>query len=234
VSGDTLEENVIEKAAPPSSFTPSSAHPSLPDMDHGADGYLMNELLNGHHRERGMSAQNAGLEELLPLLHKATADLRSACIDGLQMADTIITRVNATRWWKSTDPKPDINQQLGGLRHAVEEFKQNHRLQVLDPFKNTSMLNRSERMLPPRMVLHALVFQANLVWVAEAIIAVLDDMAQTANKRPRARLWAPKSLRSFWKVLTMKRDAGDSSLGGDAPPVDPVEMERAQMMDSED
>lgn len=200
-------------------------------LDNGADSYVMNELLNGHHQEREMSAQVVGLEELLPLLRTTTADLRSACVNGLQTADTFITRVNTTRWRKSTDLEPDINQQLEVLRHAVKNFKQNRRLEVLDPFREISISNR--KMLPPRVVLPALVFQANLVWVAEAILALLEHIAQTADKRPKARLWAPKSLRLIWKVLTVKDDRDESSFGGDSPPVDPVEVERAQMVDSE-
>lgn len=192
----------------------------------------MRELLGLSQPDRGEPGENVRLEDLVPLLHKATTDLRLACADGLKIANTLITRVNTGRWWKHTDPEPDIDRQLDVLRNAMEDFKQNRRLEVLDPFQNI-IKSFKDKTPPPRALFYVFVFQANLVWVGEITIALLELLSETASKHPKARLWAPKRLRSLWKVLAAKSENTATSFGGGTPPDDPVEVERAQMVDSE-
>jgi hypothetical protein len=197
------------------------------DLLRAANDYPSSEL-----HTRGEAGQNVRREELLTLLHAATADLRSACVSGLRIAETLITHVNTTRWWKSVDPEPDIDRRLDELRNAVEDFKQTRRLVVLDPFKGWTVPVQDETIGPMRVLFDAFVFEANLVWAADAIIALLEVFSETAEKRPRARLWAPKSLRSLWKVLAMRQDSSADSFDGDAPPVDSIQNKQAQMVDS--
>ncbi|KAF8530979.1 hypothetical protein JB92DRAFT_3105728 [Gautieria morchelliformis] len=215
--------------------SPSFAHP-FPGLPSMSDDVL--RAINGYpSRERhgrGEAGQTVRREELLTLLHAATADLRSACVSGLRIAETLITRVNTTRWWKPVDPEPDIDRRLDELRHAAEHFKQARRLEVLDPFKGLTVPVQDETMPPMRVLFDAFVFEANLVWAADAIIALLEILSETADRRPKARLWAPKSLRTLWKVLAMRQDSSADSFDGDAPPVDPIQIKRAQMVDKRD
>ena len=63
------------------------------------------------------------------------------------------------------------------------------------------------------------------MWVADAVISLLEILAKTLSSRPKARLWAPKSLRSLWKVLQMKGENSTTLFRGDPSPIDPTVSE---------
>ena len=187
--------------------------------------------VHSHHHQEEFK-QHVRPQDVLPLLRTATADLRTACVNALRIAEAFITRVNTTRWTKSAEPEPDIDGHLDELRRAIDDFKQNRRLEVLVPFKHFASPDKDESSLPRRALFYAFVFQANLVWCADAIVQLLEVLAETANKRPKARLWAPKSLRSLWKILTMRSQSKAAALGGDTLSVDESEAERSEIPDS--
>jgi hypothetical protein len=212
------------------STNPSSSQAETSnDPIRGGDGYLLRHLvIHSEHHYRKELEQSVRPQDILPLLYMATADLRKASVEALRIAEALITRVNINRWRKSVDPEPDVDGRLDELRRAIEDFKQSRRLEVLEPFKHLASPNKDESTLPRRALFYAFVFQANLLWCADAIVQLLEVLTETGEKRPKARLWAPKSLRSLWKIIAMRNENEAAALGEDVPPIDPVEAERAQ------
>ncbi|KAF8525171.1 hypothetical protein BU17DRAFT_62876 [Hysterangium stoloniferum] len=202
---------------------------TLSDPVQGTDDYLLRGL-DGRSETIGLKREADILQLMvLPVLHTATADLRRSCVEALQIASQLIIRVNTTRWKDSTEPELDLDAFMDKLRLSLDEFKNTGRLEIVQIFKRSANPPNPETDFPRWAVFYAFVFQANLIWVAEGILNLLETLAEIARKRPRSRLWAPKSLRAIWKLITANDDGDDSPFHEDDPPIDPVEVQRAQM-----
>jgi hypothetical protein len=70
------------------------------------------------------------------------------------------------------------------------------------------------------------VFSASIVVVSEAILAVMDTVRQTTNKRRKNRLWAPKGLRQLARALFVEKSTeGDPRAFGETREVKEVVTE---------
>lgn len=100
----------------------------------------------------------------------------------------------------------------------MEEYKETKRLKVLEPFLPILEQAKSQQKKGP-LPLHNLyvsyVFGANLMVLAEGILAFMAVVEETANKRTRNRVWAPSSLRAIGKAIMSRGDASEQALGED-------------------
>ena len=210
--------------------TSSQQHGKDSGSQDDPDGYLWGGIDNSSapmEQERTLL-----VKEVFPLLRSATRDLREACSDVLKISGELITDVNTHRWKSRKNSDFDLDAKLDNLRSVLDNFKQTRRLEVVEPFKHFQTAPKDVTGVSRRMLFYAFVFEANLVWVAEAIVAVAELLAVIAGKRKKARLWAPKSLRSLWKILMMSEEKEFAAERPDEAPADPAEIERAQMVES--
>jgi len=168
------------------------------------------------------------LVDLLPLLRETTAELRSAASSALHAIIEMINFVNTTRWsWRSpihalSEQERDLDSAAERLRGTLVEFKESRRLRLLEPFEQ----HLGTPAVPLRGLYVCYVFSSSIVVVSEAILAVMDIVRQTTNKRRKNRLWAPKGLRQFARILFIeKRTEGDLRAYGETQEVKEVVAE---------
>ena len=158
------------------------------------------------------------LVDLLPLLREATAELRSAASNALNAITDVINFVNTTRYcWRNaahalSEQERELDSAADRLRGALVDFKENRRLRLLEPFEP----HLGTLTTPMRSLYVCYVFSASIVVVSEAILAVMDTVWQTTNKRRKNRLWAPKGLRQLVRVLFVEKSGeGDPRAYGE-------------------
>ncbi|GJJ13910.1 hypothetical protein Clacol_008167 [Clathrus columnatus] len=168
-------------------------------------------------------------EEIFPLVYAATADLRQSCISSLSAIINTLELVNNYRWSKAPSSDPDLNIKINELQACAEEFKAVRRLSVLEPFNrfvvpSHSLSNETSR----KMLFIAFTYEANLIWLVDSVLELLDIISELASRHPSSRLWAPKGLRSLWKIIIM--DKGDIDVSEDNDyHIDPVIVERQNL-----
>ena len=166
-----------------------------------------------YQRNEASERENAlRLVDLMPRLREATAELRSSASHALEAIAGMIMFVNTTRWsWRGTadafsEQERALDSAAERLRAALMEFKESGRLRLLEPFEP----HLGTPAAPLRGLYVCYVFSASIVVVSEAILAVMDTVRQTTNKRRNNRLWAPKGLRQLAHALFVeKRTEGD-------------------------
>ncbi|KAF8273497.1 hypothetical protein EI94DRAFT_1826225 [Lactarius quietus] len=172
-----------------------------------ADTFFVQQMYQRNDaRERESSLR---LVDLLPLLRDATAELRSAASNALNATTSMINLVNTTRWsHRSTthalsEQERELDSAAERLRGALVDFKESGRLRLLEPFEPYLGTPAA----PLRGLYVCYDFSASMVVVSEAILAVIDMVRQTTNKRRNNRLWAPKGLRQLVHTLFVERSA---------------------------
>lgn len=193
------------------------------ELPYSPDGYILRHLES--------SDDIIHQKAVFPLLYTATEGLRRSCINSLNAAIEMLERINHYRWVKAPGSDPDLNANVDELRSCLEEFKKDRRLSVLGPFKQVvgssrwvSSSNISD-VASSRMLFFAFTYEANLIWLADSLLELLDIVSDLALKHPSARLWAPKGLRSLWKIIVLDGEDVDVSEQEDHH-VDPVKIER--------
>ncbi|KAI9441300.1 hypothetical protein H4582DRAFT_1367483 [Lactarius indigo] len=157
--------------------------------------------------EAGERENSLRLVDLLPLLREATAELRSAASHALNAITGMINFVNTNRWsWRGTahahsEQVHDLDSAAERLRGALVAFKETGRLRLLEPFEP----HLGTPAAPLRGLYVCYVFSASIVVVSEAILAVMDIVRQTTDKRRKNRLWAPKGLRQLVHALFVEK-----------------------------
>ncbi|KAI8970891.1 hypothetical protein BD414DRAFT_501521 [Trametes punicea] len=203
--------------------------------DSGSSGTAVDDtFLLRQFRERNSAAEEeyrVRLVDVLPSLREATADLRNAGVAALSSLKALIEAVNMNRYKRGSTLQDtrlaEVDKALSALRAAIEDFKVNRRLILLQPYQSvldqgeTGALNRA----PLRALYISYVFSANLVAVSHGIFSLAEVVSETARKRPRARLWAPKGLRAIGKLLCSGRGGGEEAVGEDPQPEQAVESE---------
>ena len=167
------------------------------------------------------------LVDILPNLREATAGLRAACVDVLDALQKLIVSVNTKRY-KRSHAEQDVcllklDEALNGLRNALEDFKNDRRFILLQPFRE--LLDTADagemKSIPLRSLHVAFVYASNLVSTSTAIISLAEYVSITAAKRPKARLWLPTGLRAVGKAL---RSKGSEAVGEDTAPEEEIEI----------
>jgi hypothetical protein len=188
-----------------------------------ADTFFVQQM---YQRNEASERENSlRLVDLLPLLREATAELRSAASNALNAITGMINFVNTTRHcWHSTahalsEQERELDSAAERLRGALVDFKENGRLRLLEPFEP----HLGTLTAPMRGLYVCYVFSASIVVVSEAVLAVMDTVRQTTNKRKKNRLWAPKGLRQLVHALFVEKSAeGDPRAYGETREVKEV------------
>lgn len=170
-----------------------------------ADTFFVQQM---YQRNEASERENSlRLVDLLPLLREVTAELRSAASNALNAITDMINFVNTTRWRSAahalSEQEREFDSAAERLRGALVEFKENGRLRLLEPFEP----HLGTLTAPMRGLYVCYVFSASIVVVSEAILAVMDTVRQTTNKRRNNRLWAPKGLRQLVHALFVDKSA---------------------------
>ncbi|KAJ7775586.1 hypothetical protein B0H16DRAFT_1713170 [Mycena metata] len=224
---------------PLSDLPPSST--SVASTAHTTPAGLADTRWHETHLLRTIHTQNIALEaqhsvrpaHVFPLLDTATRDLRFAIINALTAVRGGIANANGARWRRNAARDAESAQKLDeagvGLAEAVREFKAERRLELLAPFlplldaaaAASTKINDSEKSpLGLRSLFVSYVFVSNIISIAEAVEQLLGAVQAISEKRRRARLWAPTSLRAVWKVVSARGDRVDAAFGEDtSPPV---------------
>jgi hypothetical protein len=191
-----------------------------------ADTFFVQQMYQRN--EESEREHSLRLVDLLPRLREATAELRSAASHALNVIIGMIDFVNTTRWsWRSTadalsEQERELDSAAERLRGALAEFKESGRLRLLEPFEP----HLGNPAAPLRGLYVCYVFSASIVVVSEAIIAVMDTVRQTTNKRRKNRLWAPKGLRQLARALFVEKTTeGDPRAFGETREVKEVVTE---------
>jgi hypothetical protein len=214
-----------------STFYPMAQHSESVEMEpqqraKTADTFFVQQMYQRN--EESEREHSLRLVDLLPRLREATAELRSAASHALNVIIGMIDFVNTTRWsWRSTadalsEQERELDSAAERLRGALAEFKESGRLRLLEPFEP----HLGNPAAPLRGLYVCYVFSASIVVVSEAIIAVMDTVRQTTNKRRKNRLWAPKGLRQLARALFVEKTTeGDPRAFGETREVKEVVTE---------
>lgn len=197
-----------------------------------ADTYLIRQMYQRN--AAAEAAHSLGLLDVLPLIRRATADLRAACIAGVSAVQAFIDYINKNRYARgagaaAAEHTRALDEAAERLAHALEQFKTSGRLVLLEPYKpllaGADTFDARTR-VPLRGLYVGYVFGASLIAVTEAVLALMDGVRATASKRSANRLWAPRSLRAVAGVLLSKR--GDGKDFGEEEKVEEVKIEEAE------
>ncbi|KAM5537128.1 hypothetical protein V8D89_009274 [Ganoderma adspersum] len=191
------------------------------------DTYLLRQF-----RERNNAAEtqyHVRLVDVLPNLREATAGVRAAGVEVLDAIQKLIVSVNTKRYTRGHVEQDvlllQLEKSLTGLRDALEDFKNDQRFVLLQPFRD--LLDRAHagemKSIPLRSLHMSFVFTSNLVSTSSAIVTLAEYVSKTAAKRPKTRLWLPTGLRAIGKAL-MSRGSGGEAVGEDTAPKEEIEM----------
>jgi len=189
------------------------------------DTFLVQQM---YQRNAESERQNSlRLVDLLPLLHEATSELRSAASNALTAVSGAIDFVNSTRWsWHSTadtlvEQEHRLDSAAEALRGALSEFKATGRLRFLEPFEPHLGADA-----PLRALYVCYVYSASIVVVSEAILNVVETVREINSKRRTNRLWAPKGLRQLAHAFFIEKSVeGDLRAYGETEDVEVVDTE---------
>ncbi|KAI0266395.1 hypothetical protein BC834DRAFT_969434 [Gloeopeniophorella convolvens] len=202
------------------------AEVKTPRAPAATDTFLVQQMYKRN--ETGELEHSLRLEDLLPRLREATSELRLAASGGFAAIRDFLVFVNTTRWsWSSTadtlaDQERSLDSAIDRLRTSLAEFKSTGRLQLIEPFE--SHLGKKDA--PLRGMYVCYVFSATIVIVSEAILATMESVRETAHKRRKNRLWAPKGLRQLAHALFVEKSIdGDARAYGDNQPLEEVAPE---------
>ncbi|KAI0041578.1 hypothetical protein FA95DRAFT_677065 [Auriscalpium vulgare] len=199
------------------------------------DTYLIQQVYNRNNTaEKELSL---GLLDVLPTLKEATASLRHAAVDGIAAVRKMIDCLNHHRYtWIRSQARSDalysehvelLDHATDNLRTALEEFKADKRLRLLDPYRShleAAETHKDQAKLPLRGLYVSYVFSATFIGVAEAILVLMELVRATnATKRSKNRLWAPSGLRHIAHALFIdKRGRNDGREFGEQDVVEQV------------
>jgi len=178
--------------------------------------------------EAGELENSLRLVDLLPLLRKATFELRSAASDALTVVSGTVNFVNTTRWrWRSTaDAQVEQERRLDSaaerLRDALAEFKVTGRLGLLEPFEP----HLGTEGAPLRGLYVCYVFSTSIIVVSEAILTVVETVQKISSKHRKNRLWVPKGLRQLAHAFFVEKSTeGDLRVYGEAQELKEIDPE---------
>lgn len=166
------------------------------------------------------------MEDILVLLRESTSDLRVAYIEALGAAQELISEINQRRWGGSrviADKEQALNIALERLRLALDTYKTDKRLAIVQPFlsvlRDADNEGKYRRKLPLRPLIVMSSFAAQLVVSSESLLLVLDVVSQTAHKRRKNRLWAPSSFRALGNFILRRGKGSETEAAlGECPP----------------
>ncbi|KAF8798312.1 hypothetical protein BYT27DRAFT_7177807 [Phlegmacium glaucopus] len=173
------------------------------------------------------------LDSLVPILASSSADLRSACENGVTCVMDWFQECNSRRW-AAYFSKPDTSKvkerhdklvaQLNQLQAALEEFRSVHRSKLVQPYERffdpkTRRLLQSpddKNMFASRSLFICFVFLDTLDAFADHLLQVLKMVVDIDTERPKAKIWFPGRLSRVKDNIIdadFKGSAGPYSMG---------------------
>jgi hypothetical protein len=150
-------------------------------------------------------------DSLIPILASSSADLRSACENGLICVMDWFQQCN-TRRWAAYFSKPNndlvkerhhtLVDQLNKLQAALEEFRSVHKTKLVQPYERffdpkTKRLLRNpdeKEIFASRSLFACFVFLDTLDAFAEHLLLVLKMVVDIDAQRPSPKIWFPGRL----------------------------------------
>lgn len=182
------------------------------------------------------------VEELMPILESATANLRKATLDGMKTAISALTFINTQRWKRHLiggrrvleqmkEEERDVGNALQVLEDALKDYNDNARMTLLEPYHQflASPFEVDQHGRPPfslRPLFVCFVFQSNLIWTAEALLSLLRILNAAQKKRTQAQLWFPKGMDRLFQSWFSEGDV--SPLDEGLPPVVPFQTDKVE------
>ncbi|GAA5916520.1 hypothetical protein JCM6882_003571 [Rhodosporidiobolus microsporus] len=207
-------------------------------------------------RERMTTAERTNqhdLGSLLPLLERASSDLRGASDSALEgVMDWLISR-NNSRWGFSRassraaaeqdESSARQKEQVAFLEAAIAAYRTDGRRAVVAPFRDFFDPATGELVPPherskdatfsPGSLFTLLAASDNLVVFAEAVLALAKRVAELDEKRRVNRVWWPTGLRKIGKLVTGGGQTRDKAVGDGENP-DRIEVVGAEEEESEE
>lgn len=155
------------------------------------------------------AAQHTQIEELVPVLRTATAELRAALSKGLESVSGAIRDVNERRY-KSIrrEPLDALRTARENLATTLATYKSTTRVSIVKPLADAfeaasgHMLDEDgKRAVSFRPLFTCFVFESNLCWTVDAVLALMDVLLNLMQERTKNRLWAPTGLRKLGSAL---------------------------------
>jgi hypothetical protein len=187
------------------------------------DTYLLKQI----HQRNSVAEKNygVGVSETIIIVKHATLELRQACFVGLGAARASINLINERRWGRSAELDDEnmreLREAITMLSTALSEFKETKRKLLVDPYVSlirNAKTRREQETLPLRTLYLAFVFASALMVVAKSILDIMEFIRDKADKRRKNRLWAPKGLRLFWRLLLTRESKEREGFGEDVSP----------------
>lgn len=187
-------------------------------------------------RERHRTAEakySVRMQDVLPVISSATADLRASCIAGLGATQILVDGINLRRYARkgareSDQHLQDLDDALERLKVSLESFKSSDRLNLLQPFHAVFADAKVNNFgaLPIRSLYVSFVFSSNLIVLSDAVVKLMESVQKTATKRRRNRVWAPGGLRALGKALLSRGEVSDQATGEDNVPQPDEEVKK--------
>jgi hypothetical protein len=160
------------------------------------------------------SALNLTLSEVLPRVRDATAELRTATIDGVTAVKELVTAVNNDRLFSHSVPIHPLEERLDTasdkLRTALSKFKERGADGVLGAYEQRPRADK-----PLRSLYLGYVFCSTTVIIGEVVLSLVQTVAETSARRQKVRLWGPSSLRHVVKALLKGRRKNEEQAFGE-------------------
>jgi hypothetical protein len=212
------------RAAEDPSIAPStvpSENPSLETLPNATsnDAYLLQQIYT--RQDSIETLHSLYIDDLLPVIKDATADLREACCDGVSVVQAGIDHVNKYRWRTDANERARCHEKfdatIARLSAVVTSFKETKHKMLIEPFMpllRNAHTREARNAVPLRSLYLSYVFAANIIVVGDVLLAFVEQVRATLEKRKNNRLWAPKGIRAINKFFT-ERDHEDAALFGE-------------------
>ena len=210
-------------AAPSTSPSAATSSETLPSATSN-DTYLIQQICK---RQDSLETQHSlHIDDMLPVIRNATADLREACCDGVATMQASIDAVNKNRWRTDADGVTKSHQEfeasIAQLSATLAAFKETNRKWLIEPYMpmlRNADTREARRDLPLRSLYLSYVFATNLIVVGDVLLSLMEQVRTTSEKRKSNRLWAPKGLRAIKKLFTERNhDDTAAAFGEDEVP----------------
>jgi hypothetical protein len=202
----SFSKHLCDLPSPPEAFSYVPAPTSV-----STDTHLLHHVFSPDRTSE--SALNLTLTEVLPRVRDATAELRTATLDGVTAVKELVTAVNNARLFSHSVPLPPLEERLDAasdeLRKALSNFKERGADGVLGAYGQTPSSK------PLRSLYLGYVFCSTTVIIGEVVLSLVQTVAETSARCKRVRLWGPSSLRHVAKELFKGRRRNEEQTFGE-------------------
>ncbi|GJE89275.1 aromatic acid exporter family member 2 domain-containing protein [Phanerochaete sordida] len=179
-----------------------------------------------HHQSPEMTAR------FTELLSQACDELLGASKGGLGAVREWVTGVRRADWGsrhkverRRQERKLMLEDVRRDLHQAVEAFRKDTRLRVLDPYRSAfdphhvkEGKNGLHDAPPHKYLFHCYMYEYHVLQFALLVEGLLDEIIKLEEQRPKARLWVPNVLNIFWFFTPAVNTAPDLERDDDEDP----------------